>query len=161
MEKKRIKQNLLCAVVFLVFSVYLILDAIPGQISVGGGLAAAEQWADSRTFPYFAAWIMGVAALGEIIRNIYQYRSLSKEEKAEAFHNIPWRWELRALAVFGLCVIYTMLFEVIGYLPATFLIPPLVLYVMGSRKWQHYLCVYGIAIVVYVVFLYVLNVQVP
>lgn len=161
MDKKRIKQNLLCAMAFLIFSIYLILEAIPRQISVGGGLAAAEQWADSRTFPYFAAWIMGVVALGEVILNAYQYWLSSKEEKAEESHNIPWRWEIRALAVFGLCVVYTILFDAIGYLPATFLIPPLVLYVMGSRKWQHYLCVYGIAIVVYVVFRYVLNVQVP
>lgn len=161
MDKKRIKQDLLCAVLFLIFSVYLVLDAIPGQISVGGGLAAAEQWADSRTFPYFAAWVMGAAALGEAILNAHRYWSLSKEEKAEECHNIQWRWEFRALAVFGLCVAYTVLFDVIGYLPATFLVPPLVLYVMGARKWQHYLSVYAVAIIVYVVFRYVLNVQVP
>lgn len=161
MEKKRLKENLVCAFVFLILSIYLIASAIPGQIAAGKGLAAVGQGADSRTFPYFAAWVMGVAALGEILSNVYRYRTSAQEEDGDGHRKAEWGWELRALAVFGLCLVYAILFDIIGYLPATFLVPPVVLYVMGSRKWQHYLCVYAVAIAVYVVFRYVLNVQVP
>lgn len=158
MDKRKILQDLVCAGFFLILSMFLIFVAIPSQISVGGGFVAAEAGANSRTFPYFAVGMMGIAAVGELIISIFQYIHVKKEGQRATTEGGN---EIRALIIFGLCLIYAWLFHAVGFLISTFLVMPFALFIMGSRKWKHYLSVYMVAIVMYFIFQYVLNVQLP
>ena len=74
---------------------------------------------------------------------------------------VQWRNELRALIIFALCVIYAVLFSMIGYIAATLIVPPIMLLVLGNRKWQHYVSVYAVGAAIYVVFVYLLQIRLP
>lgn len=157
MDKKGAIRNLICAGIFFLMSLFLIVAAIPQQISIGGGLMA-EKGANSRVFPYFAAGVMCLASLAELAVNLVQYFRAAQTPSGKTGEGGR---EGRALVIFGLCALYAWLFGTIGYLLSTFIVAPVILYVMGSRKWPHYLSVCAVTVVMYFVFQYILNVQLP
>jgi len=159
MDERKIKQDILSALVFLAGSIFLAVYAIPTQIAVSGRFMAAADSTGSRIFPYFAAAVMGLSAIVEIVTKLFQLRRAVKPEAGETKKD--WKNERKAIVIFLLCCVYAVLFERIGYLISTAVVMPAALFVMGSRKWQHYVSVYVVGIVMYVTFRYVLNVPLP
>ncbi len=68
--------------------------------------------------------------------------------------------ELIPLGVFALALVYALLFKYIGFIPATILVPPVLLLLLGCRKWYFYAAVYVFSAVMYAVFRFVLLVPI-
>lgn len=154
-KPNQIRMDLVASILFLAFAIFMIAYAIPTQINVKGFLQGSSS--ESRLFPYFACYVIGISALIEIIVCIVQ---LSKCKKEEGTGKRLWP-EIKALIIFALIIVYTLLFSWIGYIPSTLIIAPIALFVMGGRKWQHYLAVESVGVIMYFVFVYVLKVALP
>lgn len=160
MELRKAKNSAICGLVFLLFSVWMVLYAIPTQIDLQQLFGGTDIGTNSRTAAYFAAFMMGIPSLIQLISASVKYFKLKKTSE-DAEIKIDWTSEIRALGVFVLCIAYGALFQWPGYIVATIIIPPVILLVLGDRKWQHYLSVYGLGAVMYVIFFYLLKVTLP
>ena len=161
MEPRTIKAEALISIIFLLLSLWMIFFAIPSQISLSATWSTVDSGVNSQTFPYFAAVIMGSAALVQLIIVIKNYAGQRNSRSEQKPKRIAWSKELRAITVFIICAVYGFLFIKIGYIPATAVAPPLVLLVLGDRKWQHYLAVYGVGAAMYVIFQFLLKIRLP
>ncbi len=142
MELIKYRNNAICGMVFLIFSLWMIFYAIPTQISLVEILGGADAGANSRSTPYFAAAFMGIPSLIQLLVSVAKYVRLEKQGAEAPGMQVGWTGEIRALIIFGLCIFYGVLFWSIGYILATVIVPPIMLFVLGDRKWRHYLSVY-------------------
>ena len=102
-----------------------------------------------------------VAAALELILNALRYLRLRKVEGVQRGTPVNWAGEFRALLVFGVCIVYMLLFKRLGYLLSTLLCTTLVLAILRDRKWKHYVSVYVVGGLMYVVFQYLLKINLP
>ena len=159
MEKKKQQNNLLASGAFIIVSIVMVFYAIPNEIAVNDILGKSTTITNSRFFPYVVSIFIGIIALIEFIAALIKYMSLRKQEgdqdteKEEAGIT-------RALIIFGLIVLYALLFNYFGFIIATIVVPPIVLFVMGSRKWYHYASFYGVAAITYILFKFVLHISI-
>lgn len=161
MKSKSLKADAILAIFFVLLSLWMIFFAIPSEISLSDTWSTVDSGVNSRTFPYFAAIIMGVAALVQLGLVVKQYIALGKSQHNSGQGKIIWVKEIRAIAVFLICALYGVLFIKIGYILATIIVPPMILIVLGDRKWHHYLSVYGVGAIMYVVFQFLLKIRLP
>ena len=159
--QQNIKANIILASIFLTVSLWLMFYAIPTQIRLSSMWSTVDSGVNSQTFPYFATTIMGSAALIQLVSNIRKLILQKKSKEEVPKKKVVWANEIRALIVFALCAAYGVLFITIGYIYATIIIPPIILFVLGSRKWYHYLTVYGIGALMYVIFQFLLRIRLP
>lgn len=161
MTQKKHKRDMLSALVFIVLCLFAIFYAIPNQITLQTLWGGNATGVSSRTFPYFAAWmILGVSVLQFAVSTTQYVRSVKAEGK-QPRKKIRWGAEVRALLVFGCCLLYMWMFTHIGYLAATPIAATLVLLVLKDRKWTHYVSVYAVGAVMYVIFQYLLKINLP
>ena len=160
MKQTKLKQSMISSAVIIAFSLWMILYAIPTQIPVNALQKAAAGSLTGRSFPYFAAILICAAStvlfLSSAVKYIKQRRHESEEKKKTA---VEWRKELRALGVLLLCFIYGVLFMRFGFILATVIVPPLMLFVLGSRNWKHYLSTYIACAVIFSLFYFVMGVN--
>ena len=159
-KKENIYANIVFGAIFLALALYVIFVAIPTQIDM------AARWSgnagvNSRSFPYMASVVMGAAAAIQLVANSVKLVVIKAKEGKLPGIKIEWNKELRTIAAFILCVVYGLLFVNIGYIYATLIVPPIVLALMGSRKWQHYLSLYIVGAIMYVLFVYALQIRLP
>ena len=159
--QQNIKANIIFASIFLLVSLWMLFFAIPSEIRLSSLWSTVDSGVNSRTFPYFATIIMGSAALIQLVNNIRKLIAQKKSEEGVPKDKIVWANEIRALIVFALCAGYGILFITIGYIYATIIVPPIILFVLGSRKWHHYLTVYGVGALMYAIFQFLLRVRLP
>lgn len=155
MEKRKLRNNIIASAMFMAFSAYMIFFAIAREISVKKMLGSSMASIDSRYFPYLTTIVIGVLALVEFVAALTKYLRLGREDAAR--DDQPTNMT-RALLMFGLFVLYTVMFRYWGFIAATVVVPPVVLFIMGSRKWYHYASFYGVAAVTYVLFVHALQV---
>ena len=160
-EQQNIKANIILASIFFIVSLWLIFFAIPSQIRLSSMWSTVDSGVNSRTFPYFASVIIGSAALIQLVNNIRKLIILKRSQEEVIKQKTVWANEIRMLIVFGLCAAYGVLFVTIGYIYATIIIPPIILFVLGSRKWYHYVTVYGVGALMYVIFQFLLRIRLP
>ena len=153
-------KNIIAASVLLLFSLIMIVWAIPTQISVNALLGASESAIDSRWFPYVVSGGIGALALAELIISLVKLRRSATENGVEKKSSEDTKGILRALAVFGLFVVYALAFNYIGFIPASIVIPPIVLFIMGGRNWKYYVSYLVMVAIVYVIFVYGLNINI-
>ena len=155
MEKNRLRNNIIASGGFVLFSAYMLFFAIAREISVEKMLGSSMATIDSRFFPYLTTALIGVLALAELMSSSIKYLRLRKEETGRdaVAENIP-----RALVLFVLFLVYAVMFQYWGFIAATVCIPPIVMFIMGSRKWYHYVSFYGVAAVTYFLFVHALNI---
>ena len=67
---------------------------------------------------------------------------------------------LSAYIVFLLVLLYGILFAKLGFIAATAIVPPVILLVIGCRKWHYYLIYYAFAAALYALFKYLLLVPI-
>ena len=155
MEIKRQRTNIIVSAIIIVIAAITWFFVIPSQIRVNS-LWGSSSGVTGRTFPYFATALIAMAALGELIQSAMAYTKLKRSgAKAE------WTSELRAVLIFALCIIYAVLFDRVGYIVSTLIVPPVMLFVMGSRKWYHYASVYAVGAAMYLIFVYLLQIRLP
>lgn len=160
MEQRKLLKEIYVGLVSLLFSLLVIFILIPNQIQLvttfGEGIGV-----NSRTFPYFAAAIMGVAAVVLILDSLRKYLKLVKEQgkiKQEKESN-NLHSELLALLLFIIFLGYGIAFDHFGFIIASIIFPPIPLFLLGSRKIWQYASVYGFVIVIFVTFQYLLKIQ--
>lgn len=163
MELKKARREFCFMAVLLVLSILFYTVVIPAQIPLRSTWGADIAFT-SRTYPSLLAvalMVMSVIGIADAVRKILALKRQAAEQPAEESAKEPLVKTLIPYAVFGLILLYGVLFVKIGYIWATLLVPPALLAVMGCRKWTYYLYVYGFAAIVYVLFRFVLQVVLP
>lgn len=160
MEQSKYRKDMLAAAVFIAGCLFMILYAIPNEIPVKTVLGTNSA-VSSRTLPYFACWVILAASALQFLISAVGYIRLVKREGHQKGEGIALQKELRALIVFAICVLYMILFGQLGFIPATLICPPLVLLALRDLKWQHYVSVYGVAAIAYLLFRFVLKINLP
>lgn len=163
MELKKAKNDFGLMLVLFVLSVLFFTVIIPGQIPLKS-VWGADTTFTSRTFPNLLSIgmiIMSVIGMISSGVKIYRLKKLSTQSDQPDDAREPVFKRMIPYIAFLLILLYGVLFAKIGYIGATILVPPLLLYILGCRKKSYYLVVYIFAVVVYVLFRFVLQVVVP
>ena len=114
-----------------------------------------------RTFPNLLTGAMAAATALGLILSLLRFARLPKPDKTaekEVRTGKDWIILFIPYIIYGIIIVYSVLFEKLGYIWATLLIPPVLMFLFGCRKWYLYLCVYGFSALMYVLFKYVLYV---
>ena len=156
---KKIKKNLYASAALFFFSLLMIFYAIPTQISVKALLGGNSTAVNSRFFPYIVSILIGVLSAVELVSSAIQLSRLAKNNAA-AREEGP-KGTLIAIVVFVLFVVYLLVFARFGFIISSAIVPPAVLFVLGSRKWQHYVSYYAVMAATYFIFVYALKISLP
>lgn len=149
MKKFKIKTNLVSGILMGAIAL-LLLVLMPGQVRV----PAFDSGAPSpRIIPGICLGIMLVSSIALLIRSL-----VLKQEKVVEF---DWKKEKPAiLLIVGMCV-YIGLMLCIGYVLASLIVFPLVLFYVGERKPGPYIVVVVSAFAIFLLFKNVFNISLP
>lgn len=146
--------------IFLVFGLLMVFVIIPSQIPVSAMLT--KEYITPRTFPTAICIVLVVLSVIGLINSFLKYSKVEKtdEEKVrktkEEIYN-----SVFPFLIFALALVYALMFKYLGFIWASVIIPPIILYLLNCRKWYMYLALYVFAAVVYIVFTVVLHVPLP
>lgn len=158
MECRKAKKDFIYGLVFCIFSLFMIIYAIPAEIKITSLFGAVDTGVDARTIPYMACYVILVLSVIEMITGARNY---IKSEKASGRFQIQIKDELRALLVFILFLTYALLLNTIGFLLASLIAPAAILAVLGDKNWKHYLAVACVALALYAISKFGLNIYLP
>ena len=149
MKKFKIKTNLVSGILMGAIAL-LLLVLMPGQVRV----PAFDSGAPSpRIIPGICLGIMLVSFIALLIQSL-----VLKQEKVVEF---DWEKEKPAiLLIVGMCV-YIVLMLCIGYVLASLIVFPLVLFYVGERKPGPYIVVVVSAFAIFLLFKNVFNISLP
>lgn len=149
MKKFKIKTNLVSGILMGAIAL-LLLVLMPGQVRV----PAFDSGAPSpRIIPGICLGIMLVSSVALLIQSL-----VLKQEKVVEF---DWEKEKPAiLLIVGMCV-YIGLMLCIGYVLASLIVFPLVLFYVGERKPGPYIVVLVSAFAIFLLFKNVFNISLP
>ena len=149
MKKFKIKTNLVSGILMGAIAL-LLLVLMPGQVRV----PAFDSGAPSpRIIPGICLGIMLVSSVALLIQSL-----VLKQEKVVEF---DWEKEKPAiLLIVGMCV-YIGLMLCIGYVLASLIVFPLVLFYVGERKPGPYIGVLVSAFAIFLLFKNVFNISLP
>ena len=149
MKKFKIKTNLVSGILMGAIAL-LLLVLMPGQVRV----PAFDSGAPSpRIIPGICLGIMLVSSIALLIPSL-----VLKQEKVVEF---DWEKEKPAiLLIVGMCV-YIVLMLCIGYVLASLIVFPLVLFYVGERKPGPYIVVVVSAFAIFLLFKNVFNISLP
>lgn len=149
MKKFKIKTNLVSGILMGAIAL-LLLVLMPGQVRV----PAFDSGAPSpRIIPGICLGIMLVSSIALLIQSL-----VLKQEKVVEF---DWEKEKPAiLLIVGMCV-YIGLMLCIGYVLASLIVFPLVLFYVGERKPGPYIVVVVSAFAIFLLFKNVFNISLP
>lgn len=149
MKKFKIKTNLVSGILMGAIAL-LLLVLMPGQVRV----PAFDSGAPSpRIIPGICLGIMLVSSIALLIQSL-----VLKQEKVVEF---DWAKEKPAiLLIVGMCV-YIVLMLCIGYVLASLIVFPLVLFYVGERKPGPYIVVLVSAFAIFLLFKNVFNISLP
>ncbi len=149
MKKFKIKTNLVSGILMGAIAL-LLLVLMPGQVRV----PAFDSGAPSpRIIPGICLGIMLVSSIALLIQSL-----VLKQEKVVEF---DWEKEKPAiLLIVGMCV-YIGLMLCIGYVLASLIVFPLVLFYVGERKPGPYIVVLVSAFAIFLLFKNVFNISLP
>ena len=149
MKKFKIKTNLFSGILMGAIAL-LLLVLMPGQVRV----PAFDSGAPSpRIIPGICLGIMLVSSIALLIQSL-----VLKQEKVVEF---DWEKEKPAiLLIVGMCV-YIVLMLCIGYVLASLIVFPLVLFYVGERKPGPYIVVVVSAFAIFLLFKNVFNISLP
>ena len=167
-QYQKAREELLVMLVCTVLVALLMFYVIPVLIKVPAAALKDDSFTP-RTFPYFLGTIMAICVLiGDVKTGVEFVRArrealacgcLKEAEPKKTLHDritgfIPW-------IVYALVVLYGVGITRIGFVIPTVLMIPVVLLLLRCRKWRYYLYVYLFSGGIWVVFRYVLHVQLP
>lgn len=163
MKAKEARNDIILYSVLLVASFIFYKWIIPTQIHLNA-LAKMEKF-NPDTFPNFATIVFMIVSAAGLIWAVIRYfmavkaegkpsrekEELTKKEKLGIF--MPY-------FVFALVIVYIILFSQIGFIAASALVPPVILFVIGCRKPKFYLYYYIFTTVMYLLFRFILLVPI-
>lgn len=163
MEAKKARGDIILYSVLFIAAFVFYKWIIPTQIYLNA-LAKMEIF-NPDTFPNFAVIIFLITTGAGLIWAIIRYyravkangkpskgqTEITKKEKIGIF--MPY-------IVFALVLIYIILFAKIGFIPATAIIPPIILFVIGCRNIKFYVIYYVFVTVMYLLFRFILMVPI-
>lgn len=167
MEKlKKARENLIVTLVLSAFCGAMLFWAIPTYIKVPA--TAEGQGFTPQTMPYLLMTVMALCLAVELVKNIRALIEAKKEmastgeaptKRKKSRHEII--TELMPYIVFALVVVCGILINKVGFLITFAIMIPVILLVIGCRKWQYYLIVYAFSGAMWAIFRFVLKVQLP
>jgi len=160
MDKKSISKEIYVGIFLVVLCLVIALYLIPNQIAVKSSFGNSGG-INTRSFPYLATAIIGVSALVHIISYAIKYAKLDKTEKVENNGEVVdknLKGEIQAVIIFALFLVYGILFDKFGFILSSILIPPSVLFVLGSRNKFHYISIFIFNILIFLIFQFLLNI---
>lgn len=163
MEAKKARGDIILYSVLSVVGIIFYVFIIPGQIYLSK-TASAEAFSPD-TFPNAVTILFVIASLCGLALAIYRYRkAVQLEGKPQKDTTPRTRREIvgafMPFIVFALVLLYAILFMYVGFIPATVIVPPVILFVIGCRKWHYYPIYYAFAALMYLLFRYILLVPI-
>ena len=166
-EYKKVREELFVMLFCTVGVAVLLFYVIPVLIKVPP--AARKDTFTPQTFPYFLGIMMAICVVIGDIKTAIAYVKARKtaiangilKQKAakKTAHEVI--TECITWIVYLLVVLYGVGINRIGFIIPTILMIPVILLLMGCRKWQYYLYVYIFAAAIWAIFRFVLHVQLP
>ena len=165
---KKAREDLLVMLVCTALVAALLFYVIPTLIKVPAAALRDDSFTP-RTFPYFLGVVMAVCVVIGDCKTIVAFLRARREaaqngclrEKApkKTAHEIvtavmPW-------LTYGVVVLYGLGINHIGFVIPTLCMIPVVLLLIGCRKWRYYAYVYAFAAGMWAIFRFVLHVQLP
>ena len=163
MEAKKARGDIVVYLVLSIASIIFYRYVIPTQIYMSK-TAQAETFSPD-TFPNVVSVMFIIASVCGLVLAVYRYcKAVQAERKPQKEKKELSRQELIGnlipLIVFLLVLLYAFLFKAIGFIAATAIVPPVILFVIGCRKWHYYPIYYAFAAIMYLLFRYVLLVPI-
>ena len=163
MEAKKARGDIILYSILFVVGIVFYVFVIPGQIYMSK-TASAEAFSPD-TFPNAVTILFTAASLCGLLLAVYRYRKAVRlEGKPAKTKTSRTRREIVGIfmpfIVFALILVYAILFMYVGFIPATVIVPPVILFVIGCRKWHYYLIYYVFATLMYLLFRYILLVPI-
>lgn len=163
MEAKKARGDIILYSVLAIVSIIFYKWIIPSQIYLSK-TASAETFSPD-TFPNAVSVLFILASLSGLILAIFRYYKAVQTEgkpKRDTVHKTTREiiGSFMPFIVFALVLLYAVLFMCIGFIPATLIIPPVILFVIGCRKWHYYPIYYVFAALMYLLFRYILLVPI-
>lgn len=171
---KKKKSDAILMAVILIIAIIIYFAIIPNQISMNKKTAAMSF--NPATFPkILTLGIMIASGIGFILYTVQalklkkQYSDeIAEDKKLMAAKRAEMKTKPFAERItpyvpyltFILVLAYALIFNYVGFIWATVIIPPIMLFFFGSRKWQHYVAVYAFCAVMYCLFKFVLHVPI-
>lgn len=155
-----INSNRLVGIFFLILGLFVFL-AIPYQIAEGN-----TQYGP-RLFPKFVSLLMIVCSLGLLYQEFKGYRAKKittkkPEQTKTAGVSLFQPGEfLKAVIMFAIMTAYIFIIDMIGFLPSSLLFGTTALIFYRIKKWYYYIIVLGLTVVIYLLFSFLLMVQLP
>lgn len=145
----------------LLFSLTLIYVIIPENIMLTS-MQAAESFT-ARTWPNLLSWGMLITSVIGLSNAVMDFFAARKEE-GSLTHEKKSPEEIEQLLfpylIFVLILVYGLLFIHVGYLAATLIVPPVILWLLRCRKWKMYVVMYAFGAMIYLLFKFILRVPV-
>lgn len=161
-SKAAIVRDMILYTVFLTAAAVFHIVVIPSQTVIS--IAAKADFFAPDTFPKLLAKVIAFFSAAGLVLSTVRYIAYRKraaaENQTEETAPKSGRGRLIPFIVVALIGAYILFFSWIGFVPATLVFPPLILFVIGGRNWKYYLIYYGFAAVMYVLFKYVMLVPI-
>ena len=166
MKSKKLKEDIIAYGVVLAVALIAILYIIPTQVTVP---KAASGIFTPRTYPYICFTVIALCSAIGLCRSVIRFASGRKNDAdfMKGFRKWSEKSKREKLGDFmpwicaALCILCAVLFSKIGFIPATLIVAPVILLVLGDRKPMHFVYVYAFCAVMYVIFKFVLGVRLP
>lgn len=161
LKQEKAKKDVFLMAFLIVLSLVLLLWVIPSQIKVTA-MMESESFTP-RTWPYLITLSLLAVSLIGFINSLTRYLRLRREEgpaEKRKWTRADWEKELFPYLIFALVVLYGALFNLFGIIPATAIVPPILLWFLRCRKWQMYAVFYGFAAAIYLLFTRILLVPI-
>ena len=163
MEAKKARGDIILYSVLAIVGIIFYVFVIPRQIYISK-TASAEAFSPD-TFPNAVTILFVIASLCGLALAVYRYcKAVRLEGKPQKDAAPRSRREIvgefMPFIVFALVLLYAILFMKIGFIPAPLIVPPVILFVIGCRKWHYYLIYYVFAALMYLLFRYILLVPI-
>ncbi|HHT80457.1 MAG TPA: tripartite tricarboxylate transporter TctB family protein [Spirochaetales bacterium] len=138
-------------IVFLVFALVAFL-IMPSQVKVQQQAATT-----ARTFPILLLQIMIVGSVALLVTEIVKILRKTELEVVQ----IELLTEIKALIILLMLILYAILMPLIGFIPSSLLFSVAMLYFFRIKKVSYYLIIIFSALVIGLIFRYLLGVRLP
>lgn len=165
-ELKKARENVLVMMFMAIVCSLLYLWVIPTFVPVPR--AAEGESFTPQTLPYLLTTVMTICTVWGLISYGREYLKIKKEtenqkqpdqtKEKSRFEKIN---EWIPYVVFLTVVGYGILINACGFILSTIVLIPVVLLIIGCKKWNYYVIAYLFAALVWVVFRFVLKIQLP
>lgn len=154
------KKDLIASFVFLIFGAFVLIS-VPLTIDDPGVSVMGP-----RVFPYFIGTCMVLLSLVLLVITLIKHRKAAGSDTQTTYataeeRKTALRDELRAIILAVIILVYSAVFELLGYFPSTILASTAILVLFRVKKIWAYPIVYAVAVAVWAGFTFLLSVRLP